>query len=98
MVPQVPLPHDLSRGLAGFLDLDDRIGKQVLADRVRPASGGDRFLGRLLVPDDHEDVAVGQPRDIVVWQLLVIEELEVPYQFAVPGELLDSSATPRPAA
>src|SRR5262245_8532002 len=98
MIPEVPFPHDLASRLAGFLDLDDRVGKEIVADRFGPAAGGNRFLASLLVPDDHQDVAVGQPRDIVVRQLFLVEEPEIPYQLSLPGELLDAAAGARAAA
>ena len=95
VVPEVPFPDDLAGRLAGRLDLDEQSGSK----RPSPASSGRRpaamaSCGRLAVPDDHQHVAVGQPGDVVVRELLLRCILEVPDELAVPGELLDPA--PRP--
>jgi len=60
VVPKVPFPYDLAGGRAGRLDLHQRIHEQVpVPCHFGAATRGDRFLGRLSIGNDHENVAVG---------------------------------------
>ena len=99
VVPEVPFPDDLAGGLAGRLDLDEVVGVQArVTHQVRPAPGGDDLLLRLLLPDDHQHVAVGQPGDVVVREMLLAHILEVPEELAVPVEFLNPAAGARAEA
>src|SRR5256885_14477626 len=99
MVPEVPFPYDLTRRLSCRLDLDERVRQQVaVPNQFRAPAGREGFLGRLLIPDDHENVAVGQPGNIVVRKLLAVGKAEVPDDLAIPGELLHPAAHTRAAA
>src|SRR5262245_17592032 len=55
-------------------------------------SSGDGFLGGFLVPHDQQNVAIGQPCDVVMGLLLVIEELEIPDEVSFPGKLLNTAS------
>ena len=59
VIPEVPFPHDLAGRLSRWLDLDERVGQQVVADQILLPSGGDGFRRGLLVPDDDQKIAVG---------------------------------------
>ena len=99
VIPEAPLPHDCAGRLAGRLDLDKGVGQQVLvAGHFGPAAGGNGFLGGLAVPHDQEQVAVGQPRHVMVGKLPGVVELEIPNQLAFPRELLNSAANARTRA
>src|SRR5262249_16758031 len=64
----------------------------LVAGHLGPAPGGDRFLGCLSVPNDHEDVAVGQPDHVMMRKLAGTEEFEMPAQVSIPGKFLDPAA------
>ena len=66
-------------------------------DRFEAPARGDGFRDGLHFPDNQEDIAIGQPRDVVVWDLLLGVELEVPDEFAIPGELLNPATRLRKA-
>src|SRR5215831_17891680 len=93
MVPSVPFPDNLSRRLSRGLDLDDAVNSESSAvRRLRLATGSDGLLQGLTFPDDHQQVAVGQLRHVVMGKLLGVDEGEVPHQLTIPGELLDPAA------
>ena len=54
-------------------------------------TGGNCFLGRLLVPDDHEHIAVGHFEYVMMGQLHGAGEAVIPDRLAVEGEFLDVS-------
>src|SRR5262249_31858460 len=92
VIPDTPLPYDFAGGPSCRFDLDDGVGEEVVAYRAGPASRGDGFVGGLLVPHDHEYVAVRELRDVVMGKLRIAEEPEVPNKLAVPRELLNAAA------
>ena len=94
MVPDVPFPDDLAGRLARRLDFEHGVDKPGPVDPVAAAAGGDGLSGRLLLPDDQEHVAVGQPGDVVVGHLRCGVKLEVPDELAVPGEFLNADRPP----
>src|SRR5262249_44069664 len=85
--------NDLASLLAGRLHFEQG-GTQDAAGtcRLRPTAGGDGLFDGLLLPDVHQHVAVGQPADVVVGQLRVVDVGVIPDELAVPGELLDAAA------
>ena len=97
VVPGVPFPDDLAGGLAGGLDFNDRVSQPRPTHGIGPTAGGDCLGAGLDLPDDQQDVAVREPADGVVGDALVIMELEVPDEAAVPVELLNPPPLTRAA-
>ncbi len=50
VVPEVPFPDDVAGGFSGRLDLDERVGQQIVADQIFLATRGDRLLPRSSCP------------------------------------------------
>src|SRR5581483_707168 len=99
VVPEVPFPHDLAASWAGWFDLHQRVGNQVFVPgQLRPAARGDRFLGRLAVMHNQEDIPIRKPGYVMMRQLAGVIELEIPDQLSVPRELLNLSANAWPRA
>src|SRR4051812_39643330 len=89
VIPGMPLPNDLARRLAGWLNFQKTIGEQVaIANRLWPPACGNCILGSFLFPNNHEDIAVGKLADVMVRQEGITDKGKVPNQLAVPGELL----------
>src|SRR5262245_17123144 len=90
MVPSVPFPDNHSRRFSRRLDLNDAVQSEWSAvGRLRLATGFGGLLRCLTFPDNHQHVAVGQLRYIVMRKLLGVDKGEVPDEFTFPGELLN---------
>lgn len=92
VVPLAPAP-DLDGLRAPGLDLDDQIVPDLaVGDQLRVPPRRDGLLLRLPLPDEHEDVAVGQRLEVVVAQVLEARQRgPAPDRLVVPGHALDEA-------
>ncbi len=98
VIPRVPLPDDTSAVWRLWLDLHDHVWPETgFRDQLRTAARRRRFLGRLRLPGDRQDVAVWQHRDVVMQQAVLIGVAEIPYHLAIPRRLLDTPGLPTTA-
>ena len=72
VVPDLPLPDDLSAVRIGRFHLGDRIRiEDSVAEHLCWKPGGEAFRLGFVFHHQHEDVAIGQGRDVMVLLVLI---------------------------
>ena len=93
MIPKMPFPNHFAARLASRFDLDQAVRPNFRFINTRwHAAGPPGLSGGFLFLHKHQDVAIRQPREIVMWKPVSGRIGEIPDQFAIPIKFLNPAA------
>ena len=95
MIPEMPLPNNLSRGRSSLRHFDDVLWPdRTLVDRVRSPPRCNRFCCGLELPGEHQDIPVGQWLNVMVMLHRRARIIESPGDIAIPVEEFEKASDP----
>ncbi len=85
MIPGAPAPDHFATRFPGRVDLEDGVDPHLIArEQCWMATDGEAFFLVLLLPCDHQEIAVGKRFDVMVRDVLFRSPVQIPGDFARP--------------